>query len=141
MSGQKGKVMGKFNKIRSNIETFISDVNVNDLKDSLNTMVKDAQKDFSNLVDKDLGNFKTKFAKEKSLLEKKAKKFFENHKKEISVLQSKFDKYVKAASKKPAANSAAPAATTTKKKAAPASKKVAKVTKKVMKSAPKSTKK
>ncbi len=140
MSTRKGKVMGKIKEIRSNIETFINDVNVNELKDSLNTMVKDAQKDFSNLVDKDLGTFKTKFAKEKGILEKKAKKFFENHKKEISMLQAKFDKYVKTASKKPSAKSAASAATTTK-KAAPATKKVAKIAKKVIKAAPKTSKK
>ena len=144
--GQKAKVMGKINEIRSNIETFISDVNVNDLKDSLNTMVKEAQKDFSNLVDKDLGTFKTKFAKEKGALEKKAKKFFENHKKEISALQAKFDKYVKAASKKPAAKTAAPVAakTTTKKAAAPTTtKKVAAKApaKKVVKATSKSSKK
>jgi hypothetical protein len=80
---QKEKVMGKINEIKKNVETFIADVNVNELKESLNTMVKDAQKDFSNLVDKDLGALKTKFAKEKSILEKKAKKFYEGHKKEI----------------------------------------------------------
>lgn len=129
--GQKGKVMGKFKTIRSNIESFISDVKVNDLKDSLNTMVKDAQKDFNNLVDKDLGKMKSKYTKEKGSLEKKAKKFFENHKKEISSLQAKFDKYVKAASKTPAAKSAAPAAVSTTRKKATAAKKVAKVVKKV----------
>lgn len=128
--GQKAKVMNKINEIKSNIETFISDVNVNDLKDSLNTMVKDAQKDFGKMVDKDLGNFKSKFAKEKSVLEKKAKKFFDNHKKEISALQSKFDKLVKASAKKPAAKAAAPAAAV-KKKVVAAPKKVIKAVKKV----------
>lgn len=113
MSEQKAKVLNKINEIKSNIETFIADVNVNDLKDSLNTMVKDAQKDISKLVDKDLGNLKTKFSKEKGVLEKKAKKFFDNHKKEISALQTKFDKLVKAAAKKPAAKAAAKSATVT----------------------------
>ena len=92
---QKEKVMGKINEIKKNVETFIADVNVNELKESLNTMVKDAQKDFSNLVDKDLGVLKTKFAKEKGILEKKAKKFYEGHKKEINALQAKFEKMVK----------------------------------------------
>lgn len=131
--GQKAKVMNKINEIKSNIETFISDVNVNDLKDSLNTMVKDAQKDFSKLVDKDLGNLKTKFAKEKGLLEKKAKKFFDNHQKEISALQAKFDKLVKASAKKPAPKAASAKAPAT---AAAVKKKVAASAKKVM---PKST--
>jgi hypothetical protein len=126
--GQKEKVMGKINEIKKNVETFIADVNVNELKDSLNSMVKDAQKDFNKLVDKDLGNLKAKFQKEKSVLEKKAKKFYENHKKEISALQTKFDKMVKKTAKKPAAKAAAPIAT--KKKV---NKKVAKIAKKATK--------
>jgi hypothetical protein len=113
--GQKEKVMGKINEIKKNVESFIADVNVNELKESLNTMVKDAQKDFNKLVDKDLGNLKSKFQKEKSVLEKKAKKFYDNHKKEISALQNKFEKMVKKAEKKPAAK-AAPKVATTKKK-------------------------
>jgi len=113
--GQKEKVMGKINEIKKNVESFIADVNVNELKESLNTMVKDAQKDFNKLVDKDLGNLKSKFQKEKSVLEKKAKKFYDNHKKEISALQNKFENMVKKAEKKPAAK-AAPKVATTKKK-------------------------
>ena len=113
--GQKEKVMGKINEIKKNVESFIADVNVNELKESLNTMVKDAQKDFNKLVDKDLGNLKSKFQKEKSVLEKKAKKFYDNHKKEISALQNKFEKMVKKAEKKPASK-AAPKVATTKKK-------------------------
>ena len=127
--GQKEKVMEKINEIKKNVETFIADVNVNELKDSLNTMVKDAQKDFNKLVDKDLGNLKAKFQKEKTLLEKKAKKFYENHKKEISALQTKFDKMVKKSAKKPAAKAAA-APIVTKKKV---NKKVAKIAKKATK--------
>jgi hypothetical protein len=113
--GQKEKVMGKINEIKKNVESFIADVNVNELKESLNTMVKDAQKDFNKLVDKDLGNLKSKFQKEKAVLEKKAKKFYDNHKKEISALQNKFEKMVKKAEKKPASK-AAPKVATTKKK-------------------------
>jgi vacuolar-type H+-ATPase subunit H len=131
--GQKEKVMGKINEIKKNVETFIADVNVNELKESLNTMVKDAQKDFNKLVDKDLGNLKSKFQKEKSVLEKKAKKFYDNHKKEISALQNKFDKLVKKAEKKPAAKAAAPAAKATKKKVNKKVVAVKKATKKVSK--------
>jgi polysaccharide deacetylase 2 family uncharacterized protein YibQ len=131
--GQKEKVMGKINEIKKNVETFIADVNVNELKESLNTMVKDAQKDFNKLVDKDLGNLKSKFQKEKSVLEKKAKKFYDNHKKEISALQNKFEKLVKKAEKKPAAKAAAPAAKATKKKVSKKVAAVKKATKKVSK--------
>jgi hypothetical protein len=126
--GQKEKVMGKINEIKKNVETFISDVNVNELKESLNTMVKDAQKDLSKLVDKDLGNLKSKYQKEKMALENKAKKFIEGHKKEITALQKKFEKMVKEAGKK-----------TSTKKAAPSPKK--KVAKKVAKAVKKTTKK
>jgi len=135
-TSQKEKVMGKINEIKKNVETFIADVNVNELKESLNTMVKDAQKDFSSLVDKDLGALKTKFAKEKSILEKKAKKFYEGHKKEIDALQAKFEKMVKNAGKKPAPKvaKAAPKAAA-KKKVAP--KKVVKVVQKISKTSKK----
>ena len=130
---QKEKVMGKINEIKKNVETFIADVNVNELKESLNTMVKDAQKDFSNLVDKDLGVLKTKFAKEKGILEKKAKKFYEGHKKEINALQAKFEKMVQNSGKKPAPKvaKAAPKAAAPKKKVA--TKKVAKAVQKISK--------
>ena len=130
---QKEKVMGKINEIKKNVETYIADVNVNELKESLNTMVKDAQKDFSNLVDKDLGVLKTKFAKEKGILEKKAKKFYEGHKKEINALQAKFEKMVKTSGKKqaPKVAKAAPKAAAPKKKVA--TKKVAKVVQKITK--------
>ena len=130
---QKEKVMGKINEIKKNVETFIADVNVNELKESLNTMVKDAQKDFSNLVDKDLGVLKTKFAKEKGILEKKAKKFYEGHKKEINALQAKFEKMVKTSGKKqaPKVAKAAPQAAAPKKTVA--TKKVAKVVQKITK--------
>jgi ElaB/YqjD/DUF883 family membrane-anchored ribosome-binding protein len=134
-TSQKEKVMGKINEIKKNVETFIADVNVNELKESLNTMVKDAQKDFSNLVDKDLGVLKTKFAKEKGILEKKAKKFYDGHKKEINALQAKFEKMVKNAGKKPSPKvaKAAPKAAPAKKKVAAAPKKVAKVVQKISK--------
>ncbi len=131
--GQKEKVMGKINEIKKNVETFISDVNVNELKESLNTMVKDAQKDFNKLVDKDLGTLKAKFQKEKSVLEKKAQKFFDNHKKEISALQAKFDKLTKNANKKAAPKAAATASASKKK----ITKKIAKVAKKTTKKAAK----
>jgi hypothetical protein len=109
-SGQKEKIIGKINKMKSNVERVMSEVNVGELKDSLNNMVKDVQKDFSKLVDKDLGNLKSKLHKEKALLEKKAKKFLDNHKKEINALQVKFEKLMKASGKKQPTKTATPAA-------------------------------
>lgn len=109
----KNKIKGKFNEIKSNIETFISDVNVTELKASFNTMVKDAQRDFNKILDKDLDVVKKKLQKEKEDIEIKAKKFLENHKKELDSLQVKFDKLVRATKGK-AKEAAAP---TMKKKA------------------------
>jgi len=108
----KNKVMGKINEIKSNIETFISDVNVSDIKSSINVMVKDAQKDFNKLVDKDLDNVKKKLQKEKDDFEAKAKKFLEGQKKELATLQAKFDKLVKATAKLKASKAASPAKST-----------------------------
>jgi hypothetical protein len=133
MNGErKNRVIGKINEIKSNIETFISDVNVNDLKSSFNLMVKDAQKDFHKLMEKDLENLKKKLQTEKSEFESKAKKFLDGHKKELAVLQSKIDKLVKSTaklkmSKGSSSTKSAPATGTSKKK----------VLKKVMKASPK----
>jgi len=126
---RKAKVIGKINEIKSNIETFISDVNVNDLKKSFNLLVKDAQADFQRVVNKDLEAVKAKLHKEKADYEKKAKEFLAKHKKEIEVLQAKLAKL----------QGKAPVKTTTKKvattKKVPTTKRVARATKKVAKKA------
>jgi hypothetical protein len=136
----KAKVMGKFNEIKSNIETFISDVNVNELKQSLNTMIKDAQKDFSKLVDRDVESMKKKLQKEKADIESKAKKFLDGHKKEVAMLQAKIDKLMKATAKLRKTKVGAPKAMTptSKKKVL---KKAAKATAKNPGFKPKTTKK
>jgi hypothetical protein len=95
----KQKVMGKINEIKSNIESFISDVNVGELKSSFNMMVKDARKDLNKLIERDVDNVKKKLQKEKDDFETKAKKFLDGHKKELSSLHAKFDKLIKATSK------------------------------------------
>ncbi len=130
--GRKNRVIGKINEIKSNIETFISDVNVNDIKSSFNLMVKDAQKDFHKLMEKDLENLKKKLQAEKSEFETKAKKFLDGHKKELAVLQSKIDKLVKSTAKLKMSKG-----TTTTKTAPSAGTSKKKVLKKVMKASPK----
>ena len=123
---KKNKVIGKLNELKSNIGTFVADINVNDLKKSFNSMVKDAQKDFNKIASKDLEAVRKKLKKEKNDIEKKAKKFLEEHKKELGALQAKFDKLMRKKGKTAEAPKAA--ATTTKKKP---TKKVAKAVKKV----------
>ncbi len=95
----KNKVIGKINKIKANIETFISDVNVGDLKASINLLVKDAQEDFNRLVDKDVDAVRKRLKKEKEDLEGKARKFLKAQKKEFKALQEKLDTLVKATAK------------------------------------------
>ena len=95
----KNKVIGKINEIKSNIETFIADVNVNDLKASFNLMVKDAQNDFNKVVNRDLAEVKKKLQKERQDIEKKAKKFLDGHRKELDTLQAKIEKLIKAGAK------------------------------------------
>ena len=127
--GTKNKVIGKINEIKSNVETFLADVNVKDLKSSLNLLVQDAQKDFNKLVEKDLHAVKAKLQKERADIEKKAKKFLDGHKKELDGLQAKIEKLLKRGK---AQKKAAPAKKVAKKKV---SKKVSKAVKKVSKKA------
>ncbi|MES2529195.1 MAG: hypothetical protein V4598_19065 [Bdellovibrionota bacterium] len=93
----KAKVMGKINEIKSNVQTFINDVDVTAIKATLNAKMKEAQKDWNKLVDRDLQDMKKKLQKEKSDVEAKAKKFLDSHKKELNSLQAKIDKLVKSA--------------------------------------------
>jgi len=95
----KTKVLGKINELKSNVQTFINDVNVQDIKATLNAKVKEAQKDWNKLVERDLQDMKKKLQKEKAEVEMKAKKFLDNHKKELNTLQAKIDKLVKSAKK------------------------------------------
>ena len=120
-------VLGAIENVKSKVETLVSDVNVGQLKNQVKSLVKEAQADFTKLVNKDLAAAKKKIAAEKALLEKEvkkqsalAKKFIATQKKEIAALQSKLEKLVAAKKKAPA-------------KKAPAKKAVAK---KVTKKAP-----
>lgn len=115
----KTKVMGKINELKSNVQTFINDVNVQEIKATLNAKVKEAQKDWNKLVDRDLQDMKKKLQKEKAEVEMKAKKFLDSHKKELNTLQAKIDKLVKSAkSVKAAPAKKAPAKKATAKKVA-----------------------
>ncbi len=106
----KAKVLGKINELKSNVQTFINDVNVSEIKATLNAKVKEAQKDWNKLVDRDLQDMKKKLQKEKAEVEMKAKKFLDSHKKELNALQAKIDKLVKSAKnvKAPKATKKAP---------------------------------
>lgn len=124
----KNKVLSKINEIKTNIENFIAEVNLTELKASLNTLVKDAQQDLNNKVQVDLENLKKKLQKERADIEKKAKKFLDGHRKELSILQTKLDQLIKKNAKLKTKSKS----TTAKTPAAPTSKKSVK--KKVAKS-------
>lgn len=95
----KEKVKQKFNEIRSNVESFISDIKVDDLKRSFSLMMKEAQNDFNKIVTKDLEAMKKNFQREKVELEKKTKQFLSEQKKELNVLQTKLEKLMKKSEK------------------------------------------
>ena len=104
-STTKTAVMDSLKNIKTNIESFAKEANIGQLQDTVKGMVKDARKDFTNLLNKDLAEIKKTFAKEKqamtNLMAKEvnqAKKFLGQQKKEIEVLQKKLEKIV--ASKK-----------------------------------------
>ncbi|MBY0515786.1 MAG: hypothetical protein K2P81_02680 [Bacteriovoracaceae bacterium] len=124
----KKNVQANVKNVKSTVETLVHDVNVSQLKSQVKNLVKEAQKDFAKLVDRDIASAKKKFAAEKSGLEKEikkqtlmAKKFIAVQKKEITALQTKLEKLVASKKKSPAKKKA------TKKVA------VKKVTKKVAK--------
>ena len=91
---KKGKVVDQFINLKSNIES----------------VIKEKQKDFAQLLNKDVGVMKKKLQKEKIVIEKtvsqivnkelmKAKKFLDAQKKEINKLQAKLEKVVQAKKK------------------------------------------
>lgn len=121
----KQKVKEKLSELRSGINSFIADVNVDDLKKSFGSMMKEAQKDFNKLMDRDLENVKKVLKEEKADFEKKARNIMEANRKELDMLQGKFEKLVAAAKKATGKKPAAGATGSTKKKAskkAPAAK-------------------
>lgn len=100
-------VVDGLKNIKSTVETFAKENNLSSLKNDVKASVKKAQKEFSGLVNKDIAEVKKRFAKEKAQLEKvvsatlnkemiKAKKFLASHKKELTSLQTKVEKLVKA---------------------------------------------
>jgi hypothetical protein len=123
------KVIGKINAIKSNVEAFVADVKVGDLKASINSLVRDAQKDLKGLVDKDIEAVRQRLQKEKADFEAKARKFLDAQKKELATLQEKLDTLVKATAKLKKSRAAAAA-----KAAGPATRK--KATKKAPAPAP-----
>ncbi len=96
-------VMDALKNVRSTVETFASEGNISQLKETVKSVVKDAQKEFSGMINRDLANVKKTFAQERAVLEKElkrqsasAKKFIAAQKKEIATLQGRLEKLVKA---------------------------------------------
>lgn len=98
-------IMSSWRNIKNNISKFIHENNVHDLKGSVQKIVADAKKDISNLATKDINSLKRKIKAEKKQVEqvinqvipaevKKAKKFVQDQKREISRLQKKLESIV-----------------------------------------------
>lgn len=122
-------VMDALKNVKTTVENLATDKGVTQVKDTVKGLIKDAQKDFSALVNKDLALVKKKFAQERAMLDKElkkqsdaARKFIAAQKKEIAGLQAKLEKLV---------NSKKGTAKKTTKKAPTTRKAVKKVTKKV----------
>lgn len=110
------------------------------IQKKVKTLTNKAEKDFYKVMDKDLPKMLKNFRKEKQSLEKmveatiqdeikKAKKFIDEHKKELNKLQDRVEKYAMKTSKT-ASKTASTARKKATKAAKKATKKVAKVTKK-----------
>lgn len=124
-------VIDALKNVKSTVENLTSDKNVAQVKDTVKSLIKEAQKDFSSLVNKDLALVKKKIAQERAQFDKEikkqkaaAKKFIEAQKKEISNLQARLEKMVK--SSKGGAKKVAKKAPTTRKAVKKVAKKVTK---------------
>lgn len=155
-------LLKQWNQVKGEIEelTKLGQASVTDIQKKVDGFVKSAEKDFKNIVDKDLPALVKKFQKEKATLEKtvektvneeikKAKAYLEGHKKELNKIQKLVESYLpkkkkaakKKATKKKATKKAASKKATKKKAAAKKTTKKA-VAKKTTKKAPaKTTKK
>ncbi|MBL7665855.1 MAG: hypothetical protein JNM93_12035 [Bacteriovoracaceae bacterium] len=99
--------------LKQDIDKFIKENNIHEVKATVKKMVNKAQGDINQLVDKDVSVIKKRFQVEKKQVEKllqktlqaevkRAKSFLELQKREITKLQNKLDKISKMAAPKAA---------------------------------------
>ena len=74
MSINKKQILDSWKKLQKEVNQFVKDKNVDELQKSVVKLVTSAQKDLTNLVDKDVAKVKAKIKKEANQLEKKIEK-------------------------------------------------------------------
>lgn len=153
-------VLKQWNQMKNEIEQLsqVGQASLKEIQAKIDAFIKNAEKDLTDLVEKDLANLMKTFQKEKKSLEglvekrvneeiKKAKAFLQGHKKELDKIQKLVETYVpalkkKSATKKTTKKKTATKKTTKKAAAKTATKKASKKTaKKVAKKAAKKTSK
>lgn len=92
---KKKMLIEKFSRIRSDVESFINEINVEEVKTQVNSFIQEARKDvLDKVVDKDLKEIKRRLEREKSHIEVKALRFLNKQKRELDTLQAKLDKVI-----------------------------------------------
>ncbi|MBT4792427.1 MAG: hypothetical protein HON90_12720, partial [Halobacteriovoraceae bacterium] len=71
MSMNKKQILDSWKKLQKDVNQFVKDKNITELQSSVKKLVASAQKDLSNLVDKDVTKVKSKIKREAKDLEKK----------------------------------------------------------------------
>ncbi len=99
-------VLESWNKVKQELHNFVKEKKIKEIQSSVKSFVRNAKKDFSGLVGKDLTDIKKKFKDEKKQLEqlvdkviqaevKKARHFVDLQKNELSKLQKKVEGFVR----------------------------------------------
>ena len=73
MSAKK-QILDSWKKLQKDLNTFLKDKNLKELEKNVVTLVQSAQKDLTNLMDKDVNKVRNKIKKEADQLEKKIEK-------------------------------------------------------------------
>ena len=96
---------GVLGKLKDKVDDFVQDNNLQDVQKTVEGFVKSAQKDFKDVVGKDLKLVRNKFDKERKQVEKKVEKiivqkmkqtatFLETQKGELDKLQKKIESLI-----------------------------------------------
>ena len=129
---QLNTLLTSWNKLKKQLHVYVDEKKIKEVQKTVKIYAKKTEKDLKKLLKGDITTFKKKLIMEKNQIEKlidkaftaeikRAKKFVEKHKKELSVLQKKVETYVKnefIAGKKPATKKKVTKKKTAKKKVA-----------------------
>ena len=132
----KNDIFSSWNELTKNIKSYLQLNKIEEAQNEVRQLITNLQKDFNKIVDKDVASLKKRFLKEKKQIEKllnktvnteikKAQKYVDSQKHELTRLQNKLEKYIssektraKKAIKKKTTKKTAAKKKTTKKKTA-----------------------